>query len=80
MLKCDKCSNISKFSEIHIGGRRVHSWTQEENGRFVFDGSNYDKVDDTLFECSKCHFDMTNQYRRFLQALFQPYNEDKDSL
>ena len=59
-----------------MGGYRQHQWTQEENGRFIFDGSNYDKIQDTFLECGECRADMTNQYRKFLQALFQPYREE----
>lgn len=75
MIKCPKCGNENKFLEVHVGGYRQHEWTQESNGRFVFDGSNYDKVNDTLFKCGKCNFDMSQQYRKFLQVLFQFYNE-----
>ena len=75
LIKCNKCGNETKFIEVHYGGYRQHEWTQEPNGRFIFDGSNYDKVDDTFLECGKCKADMTNQYRHFLQALFQRYNE-----
>jgi len=77
MIKCNRCGNEDKFVEAHIGGERRHQWTQESNGRFVFDGSNYDRVEDTLFKCGKCFTDMSNQYRRFLQALFEPYDEKK---
>jgi hypothetical protein len=77
MIKCNKCGNEQRFLECHIGGERRHEWTQDESGRFVFDGSNYDKVEDTLFKCGRCYADMSNQYRKFLQALFEPYDEKK---
>ena len=77
MIKCNKCGNEKRFEEVHVGGYRIHQWTQEDNGRFVFDGSNYDKVEDTFFKCCKCGADMSNQYRKFLQALFEPYDEKK---
>lgn len=77
MIKCNRCGNESTFLECHMGGERRHQWTQENNGRFVFDGSNYDKVEDTLLRCGKCFLDMSNQYRKFLQALFEPYDEKK---
>lgn len=80
MIKCNKCGNETKFAEIHVGGYRIHSWTQEENGRWVFDGSDYNKVDDTVFECSKCGANMNSQYKKFLQALYEPYNENKHGL
>lgn len=74
LIKCNRCGNESKFLEVHVGGERRHQWAQETNGRFVFDGSNYDKVEDTLFKCGKCYADMSNQYRKFLQALFEPFS------
>jgi hypothetical protein len=74
MIICPKCGNKEKFAEIHIGGYRKHEWTQENNGRFIFDGSNYDKVHDSVFECGKCHCDLSNLYRKFLQALFKPFD------
>ncbi len=74
MIKCTKCYNDKNFIEIHIGGCRKHEWAQESNGRIVFNGSNYDKVDDTHFECGKCGASMNEQYRKFLQALFEPFN------
>lgn len=77
MIKCNRCGNEDNFLECHLGGERRHLWTQEENGRFVFDGSNFDKVEDTLFRCGKCFADMSNQYRKFLQALFEPFDEKK---
>jgi predicted nucleic-acid-binding Zn-ribbon protein len=77
MIKCNKCGNENRFLEVHVGGERRHQWTQEENGRFVFDGSNYDRVEDTFFKCAKCFSDMSNQYRKFLQALFEPFDEKK---
>ncbi len=75
MIKCNRCGNTTKFLEVHVGGYRQHGWTQEPNGRFVFEGSNFDKVEDTFFECGSCRADISNQYRKFLQALFAPYNE-----
>jgi hypothetical protein len=77
MIKCNQCGNENKFLECHIGGERHHQWTQDTGGRFIFDGSNYDKVEDTLFKCGRCYSDMSNQYRRFLQALFDPFDEKK---
>lgn len=77
LLKCNKCGNEKKFLECHMGGERRHQWTQDDNGRFVFDGSNYDRVEDTLFRCGKCSSDMSSQYRKFLQALFEPFDEKK---
>lgn len=71
MIKCNKCGNNKIFSEIHIGGYRRHEWTQDNDGRFIFDGSNYDKAEDVIFRCGKCNADMNNEYRRFLQALCQ---------
>lgn len=75
MIRCNQCNNTKIFFEIHVGGYRQHEWTQEVNGRFVFEKSNYDKVDDTLFECGNCHADLSREYRKFLQALFEPYDE-----
>lgn len=80
MIACPKCGNTKEFVEIHVGGYRKHSWEQEDNGRFVFNGSNYDKIKDTFFECALCHADMNNQYRKFLQALYQLYDEDRDGI
>lgn len=80
MIKCNKCGNEREFLEVHVGGERHHQWTQEDNGRFIFDFSNYDKVKDTLFKCGKCFADMSNQYRKFLQALCEPYNEKKHGM
>lgn len=77
MIKCNRCGNESKFLEVHAGGERRYQWSQEEGGRFTFDGSNYDKVEDTLFKCAKCLADMSGLYRKFLQALFEPYDEKK---
>ena len=77
MIKCNRCGNEESFLECHTGGERRHQWSQEDNGRFVFDGSNYDRVEDTLFKCGKCFADMSNQYRKFLQALFEHYDERK---
>lgn len=74
MLKCHKCGNKKNFTEEHIGGMRKHEWTQE-NGRMIFDGSSYDKVDDTYFRCGKCNADVSNQYREFLRLLHQHYDE-----
>lgn len=76
MIKCQKCGNTKQFNEVHVGGYRTHQWTQEPNGRFVFDGSNYDKIQDTFFECAQCNSDLTDQYRNFLRALFQLYQEE----
>lgn len=78
MIKCNRCGNVKKFIEVHLGGRREHEWTQENNGRFIFDGSNYDKVKDTLFICGMCNTDLGSQYRKFLQALFSLYDEQKN--
>jgi hypothetical protein len=75
MIRCTKCNNDKNFLEIHVGGYRKHEWTQENNGRIVFRGSNYDKVEDTHFQCAKCGCNIDDQYRKFLQALFEPYNE-----
>jgi hypothetical protein len=77
LLKCQKCGNDKKFAEVHVGGHRRHEWTQEDNGRFVFDGSNYDRVNDTFFYCGKCNADLSNQYRAFLRALCSVYDEGK---
>lgn len=78
LLKCYKCGNDKSFAEVHVGGYRRHEWTQDTNGRFVFDGSNFDKVEDTWFKCGKCNADLNSFYRRFLQALFEPYDEKKN--
>ncbi len=77
MIHCPKCGNNKKFAEIHMGGARRHEWTQEANGRFVFDGSSFDRVEDTFLKCGKCNLDISNLYRKFLQALFQPYSEEE---
>ena len=75
MLKCPKCGNQKTFVEVHVGGFREHQWEQQPNGRFEFVRSLYDKVDDHRFVCGECKMDVSNQYRKFLQALFQLYNE-----
>ncbi len=77
MIRCNKCSNTKHFVEIHVGGYRKHEWKQEDNGRFTFCKSTYDKVDDTYFECLKCGASVDDQYRQFLRALFENYNENK---
>jgi ribosomal protein S27AE len=77
MIKCNRCGNTKNFAEIHVGGSRKHEWTQASNGRMIYEKANYDKVDDTSFECGKCGSSMNEQYRRFLQALFEPYNDKK---
>lgn len=77
MIKCTKCHNEKSFLEVHIGGYRKHEWLQENNGRMVFVGSNYDKVEDTQFACAKCGTTINEQYRKFLQALYEPYDEKK---
>jgi hypothetical protein len=70
LIVCSKCGNKDNFIEVHSGGYREHSWTQEANGRFIYERANYDKCDNIYFECGKCHADMTPKYRAFLQALF----------
>ena len=77
LLKCHKCGNEKKFVEVHVGGERHHQWIQEKNGRFVFHASNYDRVEDHIFKCGECGTDLSGQYRRFLQALFEPYDDKK---
>lgn len=77
MIRCNRCDNTDSFLEVHVGGERRHQWTQESTGRFVFDGSNFDKVNDTLFKCGKCYADNSFQYRKFLQALFEVYDEKR---
>jgi hypothetical protein len=77
MIKCSKCGNNESFCEVHIGGYRKHKWTQDKNGRFVFDGSDYDEVEDTMFRCGKCNADISYEYRKFLQSLFSLYDERK---
>ena len=75
MIKCPKCNNDEVFAEVHIGGYRRHQYTQEKSGRIVFDGSDYDRVDDTVFVCGKCNNDLNNQYRKFLGLLMAVYDE-----
>lgn len=77
MIKCPQCGNESNFIETHIGGYRKHQYTQESNGRLTFEGSNYDRVEDTFLNCGKCNYNISNQYRKFLEALFQLYDEKK---
>ena len=77
MIRCYKCGNQHKFREVFVGGLRIQNYTQEADGRIVFDGSDHDKVDDTHFECAVCSCNLNSAYKKFLQALFTIYDEKR---
>jgi hypothetical protein len=75
VIRCNRCGNMKQFAEVHVGGTRKHEWTQQANGRMVYERAVYDKVEDTYFECGKCGNSLNDKYRSFLQAIFQFYDE-----
>lgn len=80
MITCPKCGNTKSFFEVHIGGARREEYEQQPNGRWEFVGSDYSKVDATNFECGKCGIKVNFMYHKFLDKLFEPYNEKKHGI
>lgn len=77
MIICPKCNNSKKFREVLIGGFRRENYEQLENGRWEFVGSDASNVKSTEFECGECGYKLNHLYRKFLDGLYEVYEEAK---
>ena len=80
MIKCHKCDNATSFVEIFVGGARRECYEQQPNGRWEFVGSDYSKADTTEFECGECGTKLNYLYKKFLDKLFELYDERRDGI
>lgn len=77
MITCPRCNNSKNFREILIGGFRRENYEQDAQGRWTYCGSDASNVKNTEFECGDCGTKLNNLYRKFLEALYEPYVEKK---